>query len=72
MLWYDNTPQMELKIRIEKAANYYRIKYRRDPTLCLVHPDSLSGSQLQCGRLTVRANRSVLPRHFWIGVEDEK
>ena len=41
MLWYDNTPGVTLKLRIEKAANYYRQKYHQEPNLCLIHPSML-------------------------------
>jgi len=80
MLWYDNTPDLSLKLRIEKAADYYRKKYHQEPNLCLIHPSMLEGqgnggkraADLQhVGSMTVRPYGPVLPGHMWIGIEDK-
>ncbi len=80
MLWYDNTPGVTLKLRIEKAANYYRQKYHQEPNLCLIHPSMLEKARSsskdnadlpQVGSLTIRSYGTVLPGHLWIGVEDK-
>lgn len=71
MLWFVETPGHDLKSTIQTALEYYRKKYKREPNLCLVNPGMLAGSPLQLGHLTVRAYPSVLPRHLWIGVEDQ-
>jgi hypothetical protein len=77
MLWFDNDPKAGLAIKIERAADYFRTKYGRNPTLCYVHPSMLpTGStptaeqpaNLKAGGLEVRPTRTVLPNHFWIGV----
>jgi hypothetical protein len=82
MLWFDNDPKVNLDGKIERAAEYYRSKYGRNPTLCFVHPSMLRNGKSQdeahgsnpteksyaaCG-IEIRSNRSVLPNHFWIGV----
>jgi hypothetical protein len=33
MLWFDNTPNVSLKTRIEKAVDYYHKKYHQEPNL---------------------------------------
>jgi len=79
MLWFDNDPKTALTAKIERAADYYRRKYGRDPNLCLIHPSMLenpaseSGAdkQPQAGKVTVRPYRPVLPGHLWIGVEEK-
>ena len=81
MLWYDNTPGVTLKVRIEKAANYYRQKYHQEPNLCLIHPSMLEKDLAQrkgppadlpkVGSLTIRSYGTVLPGHLWIGIEDK-
>lgn len=78
MLWYDNTPNMSLKTRIEKAVDYYRRKYHQEPNLCLLHPSMLEADNSsknaglpQVGSMTVRAYAPVLPGHLWIGIEDK-
>jgi hypothetical protein len=76
MLWFDNDPKAELTLKVERAAAYYRNKYGRQPTLCFVHPSMIgstpveNGEQtsLKTGNIEVRSTRSVLPNHFWIGV----
>jgi hypothetical protein len=79
MLWYDNTPNVSLKLRIEKAVDYYRRKYHQEPNLCLIHPSMLEGEKArakgnadlpQVGSMTVRPYGPVLPGHLWIGIED--
>lgn len=82
MLWFDNDPKANLDHKIERAALYYREKYGCRPTLCFVHPSMLNGKaepatppsssehekRLTAGGIEVRSNQSVLPNHFWIGV----
>ena len=80
MLWYDNTPNVSLKVRIEKAVDYYRRKYHQEPNLCLLNPSMLEADNArskgkanlpQVGSMTVRAYSPVLPGHLWIGIEDK-
>jgi hypothetical protein len=71
MLWYDNDPKTALSVKIEKAVDYYRHKYGRDPNLCLIHPTALDGEKSENEIITVRPYRPVLPGHLWIGVEDK-
>jgi hypothetical protein len=79
MLWFDNDTKSELTVRVERAAAYYRTKYGRTPNLCFVHPSMLASAGAQASTepgkksgfaagVEVRSNRSVLPNHFWIGV----
>jgi len=79
MLWFDNDPKSGLAVKVKRAADYYRSKYGRSPNLCFVHPSMLpeglsaSENEVQSRVITtdgieVRSNRSVLPNHFWIGV----
>jgi hypothetical protein len=70
MLWYDGASGTGLAQRLEKAADYYRRKYRRDPDLCLVHPSMVEAGHTHYGKLAVRAYQPILPDHFWIGVEE--
>ncbi len=45
MLWFDNDPKADLAVKIKRAAQYYRNKYGKTPTLCFVHPSMLPGAQ---------------------------
>ena len=79
MLWFDDSPNLSLKNKIEKAVIYYRQKYRREPNLCLIHPTMIENDKSKDGvmvldsmdGLTVRSYRPVLPGHLWIGIEDK-
>ena len=79
MLWFDNDPKTALTTKIEKAVDYYRHKYGRDPNLCLIHPSMMEsltsasgvGENPQNGKIMVRPYRPVLPGHLWIGIEDK-
>lgn len=82
MLWFDNDPKTKLEDKIERAASYYREKYGSTPTVCFVHPSMIKTEKtipengnpesdiplLITRGLELRPNRSVLPNHFWIGV----
>lgn len=74
MLWFDNS-ETQLTVKVQKAVDYYKKKYRVDPNLCLVHPSMLGGlthegNQIEVNGVTVRPYRPVLPGHLWLGVED--
>ena len=71
MLWFDNDPKTGLTAKIERAANYYRRKYGRDPNLCLIHPSMMDPENPENGKITVRPYRPVLPGHLWIGIEEK-
>jgi hypothetical protein len=69
MLWFDNDTNTGLETRIQRAVEYYSTKFGQAPTLCFVNPCMLNGENAtQCAGLELRASRSVLPNHFWIGV----
>jgi hypothetical protein len=81
MLWFDNDPQEDIPAKILRAATYYRKKYGKNPTLCFVHPSMLRSSPavkegegeedepgLVAAGVEVRANQTILPNHFWIGL----
>lgn len=80
MLWFDNDSKTDLATKIERAVEYYHQKYGKRPNLCYIHPSMApplpEGDQAQSekvvilrnGNIEVRTSRSVLPNHFWIGV----
>jgi mevalonate pyrophosphate decarboxylase len=72
MLWFDNDPKTRLAAKIERAVDYYRQKYGRDPDLCLLHPSMVEKGSSETFKITVRAYAPVLPGHFWIGIEDKR
>jgi poly(A) polymerase Pap1 len=81
MLWFDNNTKEDLDTKVRRAALYYQEKYGRMPTLCFVHPSMLPDREtdkainrssqevkVQSSEVVIRSNQSVLPNHFWIGV----
>lgn len=70
MLWFDNDPKTDLAVKIARAADYYCKKYGQSPNLCFVHPNMLGGLPWQGNGIEVRTTRSVLPNHFWLGVNN--
>lgn len=71
MLWFDDSART-LPEKIKRAAAYYTEKYGRSPTLCLVNPTGLNGAEGDLEGVQVRAARSVMPHHLWIGVDERK
>ena len=87
MLWFDNDKNETINEKIKRAANYYKKKYGKSPTLCFVHPsmlptiaymknnvidtkpdDQKKKKPYFAGNIEVKLNQSVLPNHFWIGI----
>ena len=68
MLWFDNDNKADLATKIQRAVNYYHTKYGKTPNICLVHPRTLGDDPLIRSGIEVKATRSVLPNHFWLGV----
>ncbi len=71
MLWFDDS-QLTTAEKISRAVTFYDEKYGRMPTLCLVHPDTLNGGEEIMAGVEIRQARSVMPDHFWIGVDDKQ
>lgn len=70
MLWFDNDPKTPLAAKVSRAVEYYQRKYGRMPNLCLVHPSMFNEREIAQAQIAIRPYRSVLPGHFWIGVEE--
>ena len=75
MLWFDNDTKTELTAKIDRAAHYYREKYGKKPNVCFVHPSMVktesiddSNKTILRGDIELRTSKSVLPNHFWIGI----
>jgi len=68
MLWFDNSTR-SIKEKVEEAAAYYSEKYGQAPTLCFVNPATLAGKENRSNGVEVREAPTVMPDHFWIGVD---
>jgi hypothetical protein len=71
MLWFDNSPR-SLKEKVNDASVFYREKYGCIPTLCFVNPASLEEEESQSNGVEVRKARTVMPDHFWIGIDSKE
>ena len=71
MLWFDNDTKSDLKTKVYRAADYYHRKYGKAPNLCFVHPSMVSNIAWQPNGIELRTTRSVLPNHFWLGVQQQ-
>lgn len=71
MLWFDNDKAADLKTKVSKAASYYSHKYGQAPNICFVHPSMLANVEWHNNGIELRTNQSVLPNHFWLGVQQK-
>lgn len=69
MLWFDNDPKLDILGKVQKAAAYYQEKYGKEPNLCFVHPSMITELKMNSGSVAVFSNLTILPHHFWIGVQ---
>lgn len=71
MLWHDPSGERTLEQKIIRAAEYYNEKYGEWPTACFINPDALVGvnlDEVNVMGIEIRATRSVLKNHFWLGM----
>jgi hypothetical protein len=69
IFWIDQAASSSLERVLFRAAACYRERFHREPTLCLVPPGTIHGDRSRIGPLAVRADASLPPNHFWIGIE---
>jgi len=73
MLWFDNNKQRDFEAKIERATSYYEKKYGKKPTVCFVHPSMVpEKGKPQAKGVEIRSMATVLPNHFWIGVNGKE
>ena len=70
MLWFDDDPNSNIEDKVSLAADYYEEKHGHKPTTCFVHPNMLSDPALKVRGINICPNRTVLPDHFWIGLNN--
>jgi hypothetical protein len=80
MLWFDNDNNVDLNVKVERAAIYYEKKYGQSPNLCFVHPSMLTKNgektkkraKQQTAGVELRTSQSLLPNHFWLGINKKE
>ena len=71
MLWFDADRETALSTRVERAVSYYRKKYGSLPEICVSHPNTIEdNSAKKIAGVRIERSPSVLPDHFWLGIED--
>ncbi|MEE9216469.1 MAG: hypothetical protein V3U32_03450 [Anaerolineales bacterium] len=70
MLWFDSDRAIAVSERVERAATYYKEKYGRVATLCLVHPSTLAEPS-KVGHTEIQPMDTVQPNHFWLGIKPQ-
>lgn len=73
--WFDARSNLTLNQKVVEAALYFRRKYGKAPTLCLMNPQAVDDKGLVVEapeqiKVTVKPWRSVMPSHMWIGVDE--
>lgn len=72
LLWFDNDPKTSLDEKVARAAAHYRQKYGRSATQCYVNPSLLAtATDTVVAGIRVKSSKTVLPYHFWLGIEEE-
>jgi len=81
MLWFDNDKNADLNAKVARAASYYQKKYGQSPNLCFVHPSMLGSngkkakkkaSRKKNAAVELRPSQSLLPNHFWLGINSKE
>jgi len=71
--WFDDNPARTLADKIDRAVWRYQQKYHCCPDVVYVHPSALLDKKAieRADGIKVLPAKSVLPHHFWLGVEDK-
>jgi hypothetical protein len=84
MLWFDNDKNTDLNVKVNRAVRYYHKKYGQKPNLCFVNPCMIptngnqpkslksNSSPKTSNGVEIRESNSMLPNHFWIGINRQK
>ena len=71
LLWFDDSPNRAVTDKIERAVQRYQQKYGHHPDVCYVHPVHLKEGEVSLAEgVKVLPAKSVLPHHFWLGIEE--
>ena len=69
MLWYSPDKTKTLPEKIGEAVAFYRSKYGGTANVCFVNPQMIGEPPPTVPGMTVKTSKSVMPNHFWVGVE---
>lgn len=72
IFWLDDGTSRGLEQSVSRAAESFRSRFHREPTLCLVPSGLLHEGRARLRGLAVREHATLPPRHLWIGVDDAR
>ena len=71
MMWFDDDKNSAVVDKVQRAAEYYREKYKQSPNLCFAHPVTMGKMVMVTDTgVEVRPSGAILPDHFWMGRAD--
>ncbi len=68
LIWFDKSPLTSFEEKIRAAVAAYESRFRRQPTVCYVHPDDLPPEVAAHDNLRVLTAPTVLRHHFFVGL----
>ena len=72
IFWLDDGTSRGLEQAVSRAAEHFRSRFHREPTLCLVPSGMLHEGRSRLRGLAVREHSTLPPRHLWIGIDDAR
>ncbi len=69
LLWFDNNPSRKLADKVKQAANCYKTKLKKKPTVCYINANQFDTSVDKINGIRLKPAINIQPHHFWIGVE---
>jgi hypothetical protein len=72
IFWLDDGTGRGLEQAVSRAAESFRSRFHREPTLCLVPPGMLHVGRTRLRGLAVREHPTLPPRHLWIGIDEAR
>lgn len=72
VLWFDDDPVRILDKKVQAACAAYAQKFAVKANICYVHPSALGTAvTTMVGNVTVKADRKMLPHHYFAVREDD-
>ncbi len=71
LLWFDNDPKVQLSEKVRQAAQRYRLRLKKKPTVCYLNSEQFSSDLASVNGITLKPASYIRPHYLWIGVEAE-
>lgn len=67
LLWFDDSPKLELAEKIKQAAQHYQKKFGVIADVCYINQAILEKDEWRVEQVRVLPLPTIRPHHFWIG-----